>query len=119
MICLYRSQSDTSLINLLVATVPLVGDCLIIGDFNICSMGDPNHGIFTTLRSMGFRLMTSEATHFAGGHIDQAWLRNSSESKQNSETGLYSPFFNATDHDAILFTHYDPNTEQSRFKNLF
>ena len=78
-------------------------------------MGNPSHGVLTTLRSMGFILMISEATHTAGGHIDQAWLRNSSDSKQVSETELYSPFFNATDHNAILFTHYDPNTEQARF----
>ena len=77
-------------------------------------MGDPSHGVFTTLRSMGFIQMTSESTHFAGRHIDQAWLRNSSDSQQVSEIELYSPFFNATDHDAILFTYYDPNTEKGR-----
>ena len=64
---------------------------------------------------MGFIHITSESSHFAGGHIDQAWLRNSSDSKQVSEAKYYSPFFNATDHDAILCTYYDPNTEPGRF----
>ena len=115
-ICFYRSQNDTSLNKHLLSTIPVIGDCLVIGDFNICSMVDSSHEVFKTLRSMGFIQMTSESTHFAGGHIDQAWLRNSLDSKQASETELYSPFFNATDHDAILFTYYDPNSEQGRFE---
>ena len=82
-------------------------------------MTDPNHEVFTTLRSKGFRPMTSEATHFSGGHIDQAWLRNLSVSQLVSNTELYSPFYNATDHDSILFTFYDPNTEQGKFFIFF
>ena len=54
--------------------IPAQGSCLIIGDFNICHMKQPDYVVFTTLKSMGFNLMIQEATHCSGGHIDQVWV---------------------------------------------
>ena len=49
----------------------------------------------------------------------QWYLKNNNNMKCHaqlvSNTELYSPFFNATDHDALLFTFYDPNTELGKF----
>ena len=108
-ISLYRSQMDTTLHEQLKAIIPSEGTCLIIGDFNICSKLQSNHGIFKTLRSLNFVLLVDEATHLKGGHLDQAWLRNSN---QKHDIQLYSPYYTCKDHDALLFSLYDPTTEQ-------
>ena len=94
-ICIYRSHGDKSLTKELSTSIPKSGQCLIIGDFNICSMSNPNHEVFTLLRLMGFNLLVTEATHFHGGKIDQAWLRITSDSEEAYNTELYSPYFNA------------------------
>jgi hypothetical protein len=61
---------------------------------------------------MGFKLLVSEATHFDGGHLDQAWLRSITTTKDVHSIELYSPYYNCKDHDALLFSLYDPRTEQ-------
>ena len=91
--------------------IPKTSPCLLIGDLNICSMANPNHEVFTALRLLGFQLLISEATHYNGGKIDQAWLRSRPNYKEVSSTMMYSPYFNAKDHDSILFSYYIPNTE--------
>ena len=111
-ISIYRSHGDKSLNTQLSHVIPKTGSCLIIGDLNICSSENNQHEVFTVLRSMGFQLMISEATHFLGRKIDQAWLRSSPNTQQVAHTSLYSPYFNAKDHDSILVTFCDPNTEK-------
>ena len=97
---LYRSAGDRNLAADLKKVVPTTGPCLVIGDFNICSAKSPNHEVFKSLKSMGFKLLTQEATHFEGGHIDQAWLKSNS----TSNIQLYSPYYTYKDHDGLLFT---------------
>ena len=97
---LYRSAGDRNLAADLKKVVPTTGPCLVIGDFNICSAKSPNHEVFKSLKSMGFKLLTQEATHFEGGHIDQAWLKSNS----TSNIQLYSPYYTCKDHDGLLFT---------------
>ena len=106
---LYRSKPDIVLSSELSRVIPATGPCLVIGDFNICSKKTPNHQVFIILRSLGFNLLLHEATHFEGGHLDQAWIRNQ---KSNCSIELYSPYYNCKDHDALLFTLYDPSTEK-------
>ena len=108
-VCIYRSQNDENLAKLLQDIIPLNGCCLVIGDFNLCSVDNPNNVAFNILRAMDFIPLVSEATHLGGGHIDQAWFRGSSKTK-NME--LYSPYYTARDHDAIRFSYYDPQTEE-------
>jgi hypothetical protein len=108
---LYRSNTDTTLSHYLKDIIPSTGDCIVIGDFNICTKRLPNHEAFETLNALGFQLVTTEATHIDGGHLDQIWLRTESCKK---DIMMYSPYYTAKDHDALLFTLYDPTTEQGR-----
>ncbi len=108
-VCLYRSDPDRSLATHLKNIIPPAGCCLVVGDFNICSMKHPDHEVFATLRSMHFNLLVSEATHFDGGHLDQAWLRSGTKVYSAQ---LYSPFYTCKDHDALLIALYDPRTEE-------
>ena len=106
---LYRSKPDKILSSELCRVIPANGPCLVIGDFNICSQKRSNHQVFNILRSLGFNLLLHEATHFEGGHLDQAWIRNQNS---NLDIELYSPYYNCKDHDALLFTIFDPSTEK-------
>jgi hypothetical protein len=116
-VSLYRSDADRTLAAELKTIIPATGTCLVIGDFNLCTARSPKHEVFQTLRSMGFELLVTEATHFAGGHIDQAWLRNTT---LKTTMQVYSPYYTCKDHDALLLSLYDPRTEQGRdFKNVF
>ena len=99
-ICLYRSYGDRSLASELGKIIPDSGNCLVIGDFNICSQQQPNHEVFSTLRTMQFRFITIGATHLKGGHIDQAWIRSIN---RNNTLVTYSPYYTCKDHDALLF----------------
>ena len=111
---LYRSDANKTLAATLKEVIPADGSCLVTGDFNICSARYPDHDVFLTLRSMGFKLLNSEATHFRGGHLDQAWLR----SREENTIQLYSPYYTCTDHDALLFTMHDSRTEQGDYYPL-
>ena len=103
-VCLYRCQTNKDLQRRLKASIPVSGSCLIIGDFNICSMKQSGSEIFKTLMLLGFKLLVSEATHLKGGHLDQAWLRSTDSS---NHTQLYCPYYTCKDHDALLFCMYD------------
>ena len=115
---LYRSDADTTLSNSLRTMIPEVGPFMVTGDFNICLAKFPDHEVFETLRTMGFRPQgsgqgqTSEATHRTGGHIDQAWLR---EGDMDTTVQLYSPFYTCRDHDALLISMVDRRTEQGEY----
>jgi hypothetical protein len=67
--------------------------------------------VFAILKSAGFKLLLTDATHFDGGHLDQAWLRVMPRKEDLFSIELYSPYYNMKDHDALLFTSYDPSTE--------
>ena len=105
-VCLYRSDADRNLNVELSKIIPTEGPCLVIGDFNLCHKKSKNHEVFTALKSMGFNNCINEATHIAGGYIDQAWLR----STKPNNVQPYSPYYTCKDHDAILITIYDPST---------
>ena len=65
---------------------------------------------------MGFHLIRDQATHLAGGHLDQAWLRDASKEYIIDE---YSPYYTCKDHDALLFTYYDSNSELNTGDTLY
>ena len=115
---IYRSHEDKVLRMLLANVIPNSGSCLVIGDLNLCARAEPNHSVFEFLRQLGFELQIKEATHFTGGALDQAWLRTNSTVKA-SKTQLYSPYFNARDHDGILFSFYDPLKESGIYFLVF
>ena len=99
----YRSIEDMSFISVIENLIQPMKSYLLIGDMNICSNKDPNHIIFKTLKKLGFTLMTKEATHIKGGYIDQAWIKLQ-DGCVEYENLIYSPYYNCTDHDAILIT---------------
>ena len=108
---LYCSQQDTTLSLELRQIILSYGTCLIIGDFNICSKKTSAHQVFLTLKSLGFNQIIHEATHFEGGHLDQAWLRSE---KESCSIEIYSPYYNYKDHDALLCTIYHSSTEKEK-----
>ena len=68
-------------------------------------------------------MIVSLATHIKGGHIDQAWLRCKTN---HYDVQLYSPYYTCKDHDALLFSLYEPSTEKGKYllrithlKNVF
>ena len=111
-VSLYRSTTDKNIVRLLTDIIPDVSACLIIGDINICSRAAAIHPDLALLRQKGFNLLVSEATHFGGGALDQAWLRSDTSSPRAFITQIYSPYYNA-DHDALLLT-YNPQKKISK-----
>ena len=59
--------------------------------------------------------MVSEATHLAGGRIDQAWCKYTGGPVEVDVT-LYSPYYTCKDHDALLFTTYKKVSEQPQME---
>ena len=81
-------------------------NCLIIGDFNLCSRKAADHSFLEIIRQKGFRCLLTEATHIDGGALDQAWLRTATDALHLSSAVITSKYYTAKDHDAILFTLY-------------
>ena len=74
---------------------------ILCGDFNICYSQRRNHPIFSSLEKYGFKQLVSESTHIQGGHIDQVHVREA-DSILRVDVELYSPYYTAKDHDALL-----------------
>ena len=81
---------------------------LVSGDFNICTMDNPNNPVTRALKDIGFHLLVDVATHIQGGHIDHLYWRGDlagvwrKPSLETSQIERYSPYY--TDHDAWLVT---------------
>ena len=108
---LYRSNGDKKLSHYLKEVIPNTGSCIILGDFNICTQRSSNHEAFEILKTLGFKLLTTEASHIDGGHLDQIWLRSEN---LYYDVKMYSPYYTAKDHDSLLCTLYDPSSVQGR-----
>ena len=76
---------------------------MICGDFNVCYNLNRNHKLIATLESFGFRQLVQEATHIKGGWIDHVYIREI-EMNMSVDCSLYSPYYCAMDHDALLTT---------------
>ena len=111
----YRSAENQTLAGDLKETIPLVGRCIVTGDFNICSTRNPDHRVFQELKNLGFRQMVTEATHVSGSKIDHVWLRDLG---CESDVKVYSPYYTSKDHDALLTSVYTSSTgEEGTGKN--
>ena len=75
---------------------------LITGDFNVCTLKDQDNGITSNLKKWRFSLMTHEATHIQGGHIDHVYWRDTTKQWMKPKVERYSPYW--SDHDALLVT---------------
>ena len=69
----YRSSGtdDTSFLKDLTRLLNSEKHTLIFGDFNICYRSDENHGVFQTLRNLGYKQLVKYATHIEGRLLDQ------------------------------------------------
>ena len=83
-------------------------DTIVCGDFNMCFIENRRNKSTTFLVEQNFKQIIHEATHIDGGHIDHVYLR--SEDSLAVLTELYSPYFTAKDHDALLISF--PDTEE-------
>jgi exonuclease III len=100
-ISVYRSNeakikefSDQLLFDPLKTTV-------LCGDFNICFKAERHNKLIKTLEDHGFEQFVKEATHIRGGLIDHAYVYKTKE-LVDFVVSLYSPYYCAKDHDAIL-----------------
>ena len=104
-ISVYRSQEGQikKILNELSNLINWDKNTLICGDFNVCYNSNRSHKLITTLESFGFRQLVQEATHIKGGWIDHVYIRET-ETKLSVGCSLYSPYYCALDHDALLTT---------------
>ena len=105
MISVYRSKEG--LINQILDKLSNLIDwnktTLICGDFNVCYNSDRSNKLITTLEALGFKQLVQEATHIKGGLIDHVYIRESG-TIESVDCSLYSPYYCAMDHDALLTT---------------
>ena len=101
----YRS-STASLVETADAILERIRDdkpTLIMGDFNVCTVKQPNNSITRSLLDLDFTQLVSEATHIRGGHIDHIYWRDSvNPAFRPPVFERYSPYY--SDHDALLVT---------------
>ena len=74
---------------------------VLCGDFNICFKAERHNKLIKTLEDHGFEQFVKEATHIRGGLIDHAYVYKTKE-LVDVDVSLYSPYYCAKDHDAIL-----------------
>ena len=104
LINVYRSEggSKSELINVLSSMLDDTKPTLISGDFNICTLDNPDNKVTKTLKQMDFDLVIREATHILGGHLDHAYWRDPEGMWGVPIVERYSPYY--TDHDSLLIT---------------
>ena len=78
---------------------------VICGDLNVCYNSQRNNRVTTILETHGFEQLVKEATHLQGGLIDHVYFHQVNDIFK-PEVSIYSPYYCATDHDAILL-HLD------------
>ena len=100
-ISVYRSKEAKSnfVTKALDELIDIGRDTVITGDFNICFKADKKHKIIETLEIQGFKQFVNEATHIKGGTIDHMYSNIVSD---KMDVTLYSPYYCAHDHDALL-----------------
>ena len=102
-ISVYKSK-DGSLLTLAELIVNMVDPdktTLICGDFNICLRTNRRNLLREQLEILGFSQQVKEATHLQGGLIDHVYYKKGKVDSK-VDVSLYSPYYTAFDHDAIL-----------------
>ena len=104
-ISIYRSQEGQidQLLNEITNIISWEKTTLICGDFNVCYNEDRSNKLITTLENYGFKQLVQEATFIKGSLIDHVYFRVC-ETTANVDCCLYSPYYSAMDHDALLIT---------------
>ena len=102
-ISVYRSQegSVNQVLNVVMSLIDWDKTTLLCGDFNICYISDRNNKLVSSLEDLEFKQLVQEATHIKGGLIDHVYIRERTEI-ESVNCSLYSPYYSALDHDALL-----------------
>ena len=77
---------------------------IVGGDFNICVLKNKQNVLTNGLEKLGFKQLTSEATHIAGGGIDHCYIKQPSMNSTNPHREVnvsIQPVY-WSDHDAIM-----------------
>ena len=100
-ISVYRSKEASSnhVAEMLLKMIENGRNTLITGDFNICFKSNRSNKLIKTLEEKGLKQFVNEATHIKGGTIDHIY---SNVDESQVEVSLYSPYYCARDHDALL-----------------
>ena len=103
-IAIYRSKEGcvSSLINKLQDIINFTKTTLVIGDMNICNRENPKNKLRTYLEENTFKLIVKQATHIAGGQIDQAYLMSKGNYIDEPDIELCPKYY--SDHDAICIS---------------
>ena len=103
-IAIYRSKEGNvnRLIGKLEELIEISKTTVIIGDMNLCNKKVPDNALKTYLERKEFRLLTNEATHIDGSHIDHAYVVNNGNFKHDPEIHLIAKYY--SDHDAICIS---------------
>ena len=97
---------------------------VVCGDVNVCLRKCKQNLLSNQLKSYGFSQLVEEATHFRGGIIDHVYYKEG-DSEYAVDVSLYSPYYTAFDHDALLVTLeevsgiYSTTMYELKFKLLF
>ena len=104
-ISVYRSQEGSidQLLDTLTSIIDWQKATLVCGDFNVCYNQHRSNKLIETLENHGFKQLVQEATFIKGSLIDHVYLRECGTSTA-VDCCLYSPYYCAMDHDALLTT---------------
>ena len=110
LIVVYKAPAgkDSVLASHLERMINLNKTTIVCGDFNMCFIDSRRNKSTSFLLENNFRQLVHEATHIDGGHIDHVYIRSTESLAVLTE--LYSPYFTAKDHDAMLISF--PDTEE-------
>ena len=102
-IAVYRSSNSQLGVEHITSLASEDKGVIICGDFNLCFREKTSHSVIKYLLSLKFEQKVTEATHIEGGLIDHVYFRKGCK-KQEVDVQLYSPYYTASDHDALCVT---------------
>ena len=72
------------------------------GDFNICTLANPNNYITQSLKEIGFKQLVKKSTHVEGGLIDHIYLIEGKEEKISYTLEVFPKYY--SNHDGLGIT---------------
>ena len=106
-IVVYRSADCKmkTVIDMVWGLVDLTKSVIVCGDINLCFSTFPDNSLVRSFTSQGFDQLVKEATHINGGLIDHVYFK-SGRHDLKADVSVYSPYYTAHDHDAMLVEVY-------------
>ena len=87
---------------------------VIGGDLNICVLKQPKNFATTSLATMGFEQIVTEATHIEGGAIDHIYISQGQDTIFDWDLELYPKYY--SDHDGLFLTTWKSSETKSQIK---